>query len=275
MSPRKDAGDPAAGGRTPRARAAAGYGSPVPAERAPRHAPVDVESLVQIGYEAIRSAIVAGQYAPGEHLVESRIAEELATSRAPIREALRQLEREGIIEQRPRRGFFVREITAQDFVDIYNLRIAIECAAAQLVARRKPSLSTVEDTVELLHQAARRGDVGATVDLELLAHQQICDASGNAYLASLFRSVSGPARMALALDDAAYDDLEDAATEHVPLLAALRSGDPARAAIAIYEHIVASVSGVLDRLGGNAKDLLPGPPIPAATSRSKARKKSP
>lgn len=245
----------------------------MPAQRAPRYEPVDVDSLVQIGYDAIRSAIVAGKYAPGEHLVESRIAEQLATSRAPIREALRQLEREGIIEQRPRRGFFVREITAQDFVDIYNLRIAIECAAAQLVARRQASLSTVDDTVELLHKAARRGDVGATVDLELLVHQQICDASGNAYLASLFRSVSGPARMALALDDAAYDDLEDAATEHVPLLAALRSGDPVRAATATYEHIVSSVSGVLGRLGGNAEDLLPGPPIPVPAPRPKARRK--
>jgi DNA-binding GntR family transcriptional regulator len=255
-------------------RRAAGYGAPVSPERAPRYEPVAVDSLVQIGYEAIRSAIVEGKYAPGEHLVESRIAEQLTTSRAPIREALRQLEREGIIEQRPRRGFFVREITAQDFVDIYNVRIAIECAAAQLVARRKPSLSTVEDTVGLLHQAARRGDVSATVDLELLVHQQICDASGNAYLASLFRSVSGPARMALALDDAAYDDLEDAATEHVPLLAALRSGDPARAATAIYEHIVSTVSGVLARLGGDAADLMPGPPIQSAAPRAKKARKA-
>jgi len=273
MDPSED-DDPKPTARTARGRRPAGYGSAVPAERAPRYQPVDVDSLVQIGYEAIRSAIVEGQYAPGEHLVESRIAEQLATSRAPIREALRQLEREGIIEQRPRRGFFVREITAQDFVDIYNVRITVECAAAQLVARRRPSLSTVEDTIGLLHQAARRGDVSATVDLELLVHQQICDASGNAYLASLFRSLSGPARMALALDDAAYDDLEEVATEHVPLLAALRGGDPVRAAATAYEHIVSTVAAVLERLGGSADDLLPGPPIPASAPRTKARKKS-
>lgn len=232
----------------------------------PKHLyePVAVGSLVQIGYDAIRSRIIEGSYAPGEHLVESRIAEQLETSRAPIREALRQLEREGIIEQRPRRGFFVRQLTAQDFVDIYNVRIAIECAAARLVARRNPPLDAVEATIERLHAAASRNDVGATVDLELLVHEQLCDASGNAYLASIFRAVSGPARMALALDDAAYDNLEDVATEHVPLLAAMRSGDPDHAATVVYEHIVSTVSGALARLGGSDENLMQGPPIPGA-----------
>jgi DNA-binding GntR family transcriptional regulator len=234
----------------------------VPNDDPPRYEPVDVDSLVHIGYDAIRSRILEGQYALGEHLVESRIATQLATSRAPIREALRQLEREGIVEQKPRRGFFVRDITAQDFVDIYNVRIAIECAAARLVARRRPPLDAIEATVKQLHKAARRGKVSAVVDLELAVHQQICDASGNGYLASTFRSVSGPARMALALDDAAYENLEDAATEHVPLLEALKSGDPDHAADAIYEHIVSTVAPVLARLGGNQEDLLSGPPMP-------------
>jgi DNA-binding GntR family transcriptional regulator len=234
----------------------------VPRDDSPTYEPADVDSLVHIGYEAIRSRILEGRYAPGEHLVESRIAAQLATSRAPIREALRQLEREGIIEQKPRRGFFVRDLSAQDFVDIYNVRIAIECAAARLVARRQPDVHVIEETVERLHKAARRGRVSEVVDLELLVHQQICDASGNAYLASVFRSVSGPARMALALDDAAYGNLEDAATEHLPLVEALKSGDPDRAADEIYDHIVSSVAPVLTRLGGSADDLLSGPPMP-------------
>ena len=84
--------------------------------------------------------------------------------------------------KRPRRGFFVRAMTAQDFVDIYNVRLAIECAAARLVAQRRPSLAAIEETIRLLHEAARRGDVSSTVDLELLVHRQICDASGNAFL---------------------------------------------------------------------------------------------
>lgn len=227
-----------------------------------RYQPASVDSLVQIAYEAIRSTILEGKYEPGEHLVETRIAEELATSRAPIREAFRRLEQEGLVEKKPRRGFFVREMTAQDFVDIYNVRIAIECAAARLVARRRPSLAAIEQTIGILHDAARRGDVTATVDLELLVHQQICDASGNAFLASVFRSVAGPTRMALAMDDAAYEHLEDAATEHIPLLAALRGGDGDAAAAALYDHIVSTVSGVLTRLGGDERDLLGGSPLP-------------
>ena len=74
--------------------------------------------------------------------------------------------------------------------------------------------------------------------------------------------------MALALDDGAYEHLEDAATEHIPLLAVLRSGDGDAASTAIYEHIVSTVSGVLARLGGDERDLLAGPPVRPASARS-------
>jgi DNA-binding GntR family transcriptional regulator len=226
-----------------------------------RLAPVAVDSLVQIVYDAIRGLILNGRYSLGEHIVELRVAAELQTSRAPVREALRRLQQEGLVVEKPRRGFFVREITAADFIDIYNVRIAIECAAARLVARRQPPLDAVERTIAKMHEAALRGEIGTTVDLELLVHQQICEASGNDYLASVFRSVAGPARMALGLDDAAYARLEDVATEHLPLLEALRSGDGALAATAIHQHIVSTVGPVLARLGGDEQELLAAPPI--------------
>lgn len=213
-------------------------------------------SLSELAYESIRESIVNGRFAMGEQLVETRLAEDLGISRAPIREALRRLAKEGLVTERPRQGTFVRELTASDFIDIYNLRIAIETAAIRLVTRAQPSLAPLERLIEDMRRAAQRKQVQRLVDLELSFHEELCDASGNDYLASVFSSASAQIRMALSLDDAEYIQLEDVASEHLPLLEAIRSGDEALAARTIEEHIVASVEPVLARLGGSSERLL-------------------
>lgn len=213
-------------------------------------------SLVQLAYESMRDAILHGRFEMGEHIVEARVAAELGISRAPVREALRLLHEERLVVERPRHGAFVREFSAVDFVDVYNLRIAVETAAIRLVARCQPDLGAIEATIARMDAAARRARTQQVVDLELVFHQQLCEASGNGYVASVFRSLSGPIRMALGIDAAAYERLDDVVREHPPLLAAIRSGDELRAADAIHQHIVASVKPALERLGGPADDLL-------------------
>jgi DNA-binding GntR family transcriptional regulator len=228
----------------------------VPADHASRLRPLAAESLVELAYGSIRESIIAGRFAMGEHLVESRIAEELEISRGPVREALRRLGQEGLVEERPRRGTFVREISADDFVDIYNVRIAIETAAVRLVTARRPDLAPVEETIRRLGGAARRRQVAKAVEFEFRIHEQLCELSENGYLLGVFRSLAGPVRMALALDDAAYEQLEDLVPEHEVLIDAIRSGDGERAATALREHIVSTVGPVLARLGGDAGRLL-------------------
>jgi DNA-binding GntR family transcriptional regulator len=228
-----------------------------PGER--RLEPISTISLSELAYRSIRESIVHGRFAMGEQIVETRVAEDLGISRAPIREALRRLGEERLVVERPRYGTFVREFSAVDFVDTYNVRIAVETAAIRLVTRRQPDLRPVESTITLMSRAASRNQGEKVVDLELAVHQQLCDASGNGFLASVFRSLSGPIRIALGLDAESYRRLEDVATEHPPLLEAIRTGDEHYAAAAVQEHILASVGPVLERLGGRPQDLLRGP----------------
>jgi DNA-binding GntR family transcriptional regulator len=218
--------------------------------------PLTSDSLVALAYDSIRQSVLAGQFKPGDHLVESRIAVELEISRAPVREAMQRLTQEGLAVERPRRGFFVREISAKDFVDIYNTRIAIEGTAVRLAVLAEADLAPIERTVESLAKAARRGDVPRTVDLELRVHEQICEASENQYIVLTFRSLAGPIRVALGMDDASYENLEDVATEHLPLLEAMKSGNADLAASSMEDHIVSTVGPVLERLGGNPEDLV-------------------
>lgn len=223
--------------------------------------PLSSESLVELAYSSIRQSILAGDFAPGEHLVESRIATELEISRAPVREAMQRLSQEGLTVEKPRRGSFVREVDGESMVDIYNARVAVECAAVRLAVRNHAPLAPMEATLAAMEKSAARGELSKTVDLELRIHEQVCEASGNQYLTLIFHTLIGPVRIALGMDDAAYEALEDVATEHVPLLEAMRQGDADLAVKTMHEHIVSTVGPVLERLGGNPRDLLERPDI--------------
>jgi GntR family transcriptional regulator of gluconate operon len=224
--------------------------------RRTRLRPVEAESLTGLAYESIRESILDGRYRMGEHVVESTVAEELGISRGPVREALKRLTQEGLAVEYPRRGTFVRTITARDFIDIYNVRLAVESAAARLATRHGTSLDRVESTIQKMSAAASRGNIARTVSLEMQVHREICLASDNPFLLSVLQTLQGPMHLALGLDDAAYDNLEDITTEHTVLLEALRSGDPEVAAAAIQQHIVSTVGPVLRRLGGDPAELL-------------------
>ena len=105
-------------------RAPAAQGLPATA-RTSAGARIDAPSLVLLAAEAIRKMILSGALAPGDRLIEERLTEELGISRPPLREALRLLQHEGLIETRPRRGSTVTILTDQDVYEILTLRSAL------------------------------------------------------------------------------------------------------------------------------------------------------
>lgn len=180
-----------------------------------------------------------------------------------MREALRRLAEEQIVVERPRQGSFVREFTADDFVDIYNVRLAIETAAIRLLTRRGKDTAPLDAILDQMRRAASQELPHEVAELEFRFHETLCELSGNGYLTTVFRSLAAQIRMALALDDAQYADLGEIATEHVPVLDAIRSGDERRAGAALQAHVLATVGPVLARLGGRPDALLPADPFDA------------
>ena len=217
-------------------------------------------SLSDRAYEAIRSSVISGRFEPGERLIEDNLAEDLGVSRAPIREAFRRLANEQLVVEWPRHGTYVREFTAKDFVDIYNLLSAIESLAVRLLVRNKVSLEPLRSIVGGMAEAAKEGDLSRVVEIEIDFHRELCSAAGNNHLENVFRLLSGLVGIALSLDDATYQDMADIAAEHYPLLEeieeATKSGDEKRAVLAIRTHIRASLGEVMTRLGGNPADVL-------------------
>lgn len=218
--------------------------------------PVQRARLADLAYDAIRESIVSGGFAMGERLVEMQLASDLAMSRAPIREALRQLSSEGIVVERAHQGTFVAELTAADVVDLYNVRVGLEVTALRLFLKRGESTDQLRAWVAKMEQAAGRRDMSGVVRAEFEFHRHIVDRAGNAVLKELFTGLEGRLMLALALDDASFAQLEDVASEHVPVIDAIEAGDVMHAVRVFQQHLLSTVGEAIERLGGERAMLL-------------------
>jgi DNA-binding GntR family transcriptional regulator len=217
-------------------------------------------SLSERVYDVMRDSIISGRFEPGERLIETELAEDLGVSRAPIREAFRKLANEQLVVERPRYGTYVRTFSAKDFVDIYNLLGAIESLAVRLIVRNRVSLEPLKRIVEEMTRAADEGDLPRVVEIELRFHRELCSLADNQYLNNTFRLLSAMVGMALSLDDAAYSNMSDIASEHYPLMEAIEeaieTGKEERGVFAICSHIRAPLGAVMARLDGDPADVL-------------------
>jgi DNA-binding GntR family transcriptional regulator len=165
--------------------------------------------------------IVSGELAPGERLVETKVAATFGTSQAPVREALRELETVGLVEIRPRRGTFVRSFVRETLHESYVLRAALEETATRLVlmAQSVP-FEELTETVGRMQHAARAEDADA-VGLESVAfHRHIVDAAGNELIKRSWENLHIEARTSVTIM-ATAPDLHAIADDHQALLDSL------------------------------------------------------
>jgi DNA-binding GntR family transcriptional regulator len=218
--------------------------------------PVERKLLVDLAHTAIRDSIVAGDFGMGERLVETQLARDLEMSRAPIREALTRLVQEGLVEDQPHRGALVATLSASDVTDLYNVRMGVETVGLRLFIKRNASTRPLWGPIRDMERAAARNHMAGVVEAEFLFHRCIALAAQNEILMNIFGDLEGRLMMALALDDASFEHLDDVAAEHIPIVEAIDAGDEPRAVAAFEEHLVSTVGALLDRLGGSQSDLL-------------------
>ena len=207
---------------------------------------IDRFSVAEQVYEHLRNAIVSGQIAQGERVVELQIARSLRTSRAPVREAVNRLLQDGLLEARTHFGPSVIQMTLPKMRYLYDLRVAIETLAVRYLtaSRNEVDFKPLRALIEDMRHAARKGDVMAVVEAELRFHETMCELGGNPYVSRVGRMIDGQLRMALAVDNANYEDLADVAAEHEPVLAAIESGDAIRATAILTTHILSSLEAL-------------------------------
>ena len=189
----------------------------------------------------LRAEILNGTSAPGALLAESAVAKRLGVSRVPVREALFALEREGLVEFSPTGRAFVKALTPQDFEELYVLRLALEPLASRLAA---PALKADFSKLEKNLAATRRArSVQEVTLLDLEFHQLILEASGNARLLKLWRSLRGELELWLGRLHRSHqlqtkETLKETVDAHQSIVESFRSQNPATCERLMREHIL-------------------------------------
>lgn len=201
--------------------------------------PVPYRTIAEQVADFIRQAIAQGRITPGARLLEATFAAEMRTSRAPVREALSLLEHEGLVVKEPNRGARVVELTEETIREVASLRGQLEGFAAALAAKRMTAgqLAALEGLLAEMDRAARQGDYARLVALDYQFHDALCRASGHQTLYEAWSAISGKVRLYLATTNLVYRSLRTAARGHRAILAALGSGDGARASRAVQDHL--------------------------------------
>jgi DNA-binding GntR family transcriptional regulator len=188
-------------------------------------------------YQALRRGIVHGTLAPGERLRSDALAGELRVSRTPVREALRKLEAEGLVEQSGSH-VFVRALSEQDLTELFYVREALEGMAARLAAENAtpPEIEELRDLLDDMEAVRARGDLGRLRQLTGEFHRLICRASHNN---RLFRSLTALLDSVRRMQSSTLFGEGRAAAalqEHRDVLAAIMARDPERAEMLARAH---------------------------------------
>jgi DNA-binding GntR family transcriptional regulator len=181
--------------------------------------------------------ILEGELAPGSRIIETRVARQLGTSQAPVREALRDLATLGLIDMHPYRGARVRQPAADELVEAMELRGELEAIAARQAARviDEAALARMRRLLEEMRASAAAGDAHAQALKNSEFHDCVINASGNRTVARLWAMLEPFARTYLTATVPGAD-LAWLAERHVAILDALESRDPEGAAEAMRVH---------------------------------------
>lgn len=189
--------------------------------------------------ELLRRAILRGEFKPGDRIVEAEVAAHLGISRGPVREAVRQLEQEGLVTYYPHRGCCVTTLSPGDAWEIYTLRAELEAFAFTLAGGKvsKETLDQMESIAGKLVERAKDDDAAGMVELDLEFHGLICQAGNHQRLyqtwANLDSLIWG---LFFTVTNARIVSLMQSAHRHFEVVRALRSGDLELGCRAIREH---------------------------------------
>lgn len=181
--------------------------------------------------------ILAGHYAPGARIVETRLARQLGVSQAPVREALRDLEAVGLVEITAYQGARVRRPGKADLLEAFGVRAELEALGARLALGRlgDEDLEELQGYVDEMRAAASVGDRRGEARIDATFHARVVEIAGNRTLERVWRSLEPVSRTYITLDVPGVDTLAIAEL-HQPILDALRAKDPDQAAVAVHRH---------------------------------------
>ncbi len=206
-------------------------------------------NLARAAYEQIKEAIVYAKFKPGDRLSENMLARVLDMSRTPVREALKELAREDLVEILPGRGVFVKDISLKELKDIYEMRAVLECLAA------KTAIANItDDEIAGMKKAwlaildhSRQGEVAweQISNLDNMFHRMIIDKSENVPLREIMGLVNQKILRYQLLSAQALGDVEDTVRQHLDIIELIEARDAEKLVPALALHIEEAARNVI------------------------------
>ncbi|MCI5517343.1 MAG: GntR family transcriptional regulator [Roseburia sp.] len=210
----------------------------------------DNYSLGSRVFHKIREGILSGKYAANEELKEKNIGDELGVSRTPVREALRQLELEGLVSIIPNKGAYVVGLSKKDIRDIYEMRSLLEglCAKWAAVNVTEEQLNELEENIFLSEFHAGKQNWEQMVELDNRFHEILYLASGSKELKHILTDYHQYVQRVRKVTLAEAKRVQESTEEHKVIVEALKKHDPEKAEEAATIHIRNTVSN-MDKIG--------------------------
>ena len=209
----------------------------------------DYNSLSGKVFARLKSAILSGEYPDGAELRESSVAEKLGVSRTPVREAIRQLEKEGLVEVYPNRRAHVKGITFQDVEDIYLIRSRLEGLCAELAVRSitEEQIKRLEEIVFLSKYYEEKNDVEKLLAMDGEFHEVLYASCGSKILEHQLKDYHQYVKMARLLSLKRADRMRKSIEEHEEILRAICEKNAQLADSLARQHILNAIENI--RLG--------------------------
>lgn len=198
-------------------------------------------------YTYVREQILSGRIAPYERLIETKIAQEIGTSRTPVREALHNLEIEGLIQSIPRVGYQVNPISEEEVEEICQIRFLIEDQAARWAMEKAASkaIKELKKNIDVTLARVSKGEIRAFIDLDAQFHEIIARHSGSTRLFELAQTLRGHMLRYRVQSIFSKETVLQAIKGHQEILKAIERGDPKGLSQAILIHLEESKRSIL------------------------------
>lgn len=197
--------------------------------------------LVDEAYAALKQAILANEYAPGHQVSAQELALRFGMSRTPVQEAALRLQQEGLLEILPKRGIRIRAMSPEDISEIYDVLIAIEASASEMIAgmpppRRTAAADALARETDRMEAALAKQDLAEWGAADAAFHRALIDLSGNRRFATIVATVNAQSHRVRMLTVHLRGNLKASVDAHRAIIAAIRAGDGSAAHAAAREH---------------------------------------
>ncbi len=212
------------------------------------------ENISAIVIEYIKEKIINGKYAEGDHIPETEIAKELGISRAPVREGIKELQNQGVIEFIVRKGNFVASFTVEDKKEIFDIRLLLESEILELLIKENKLqekdfayLTKIVDEMLVISESegdkAKKTSLMSEKDIEF--HKYIWSKSGSKRRTEMLKNLHFQVQIAMLYDTKLSGDLQMTATQHYDIIKYLKLGDLESCKRVLRESIYSYKNGIL------------------------------